>query len=145
MHAQEVHVDRGHGATVAALGVSSRGARAGPLRRVPGGDPGPLRSNPNGSGSSGVKATVDNPANRRAISKLGSSKRQREGLVNCYDCAMEGRGEVALGTCVNCGTGACQQHAQVGQRTVEHASLGPPDVEQTRLLLCTSCAQVMAT
>ena len=63
--------------------------------------------------------------------------------MNCYDCAVEGRAEPALGVCIKCGAGVCRRHLQVEQREVELGSIGPGVEEATRRLLCTSCDQVL--
>jgi hypothetical protein len=63
--------------------------------------------------------------------------------VNCYDCAVEGRAEPAIGTCINCSAGVCRRHMHVEEREVEHGSLGPRIEEATRRLVCTSCDQVL--
>lgn len=68
----------------------------------------------------------------------------REAVVNCYDCAVEGRTEAALGRCRNCGTGVCQQHLDMGQHAVDQSSVGPRAAEASRRLLCTSCDHVLA-
>lgn len=65
--------------------------------------------------------------------------------MNCYDCAVEGRAEAAIGTCANCSAGVCRRHVQVEDQEVEQGSLGPRIEEATRRLLCTSCDQVLAS
>lgn len=64
--------------------------------------------------------------------------------MNCYDCAVEGRAEPALGTCSNCSAGVCRRHLQAGEQEVKLGSLGPRIEEATRRLLCTSCDRVLA-
>jgi hypothetical protein len=65
--------------------------------------------------------------------------------MNCYDCAVEGRAEPAVGICIKCGAGICRRHLhlQVEQGEVEPGSIGPGVEEATRRLLCTSCDQVL--
>jgi len=61
--------------------------------------------------------------------------------MNCYDCAIEGQAEPAVGTCINCGAGVCRRHLQMGDQDVEQVSMDPYVEEPTRRLLCTSCDQ----
>ena len=63
--------------------------------------------------------------------------------MKCYDCAVEGRSKLAVGSCVNCGAGVCRRHLQVGQQDIQHVSVGPQVEEATRRLLCTSCDEVL--
>lgn len=64
--------------------------------------------------------------------------------MNCYDCATDGRAELAVGTCLNCGAAVCRRHVQEGRQDVGYGSLGPRVEEATRRLRCTSCDRVLA-
>lgn len=64
--------------------------------------------------------------------------------MNCYDCAVEGRAEPAVGTCISCGAGVCRRHVRVEEQDVEQGSLGPRVEKTTRRFVCTSCDQVLA-
>jgi hypothetical protein len=65
--------------------------------------------------------------------------------MNCYDCTTRGKTEVAVAVCQRCGAGACRDCVRSHSRSLDqHGTLGTAHPGETRTLLCTPCATVLA-
>jgi hypothetical protein len=65
--------------------------------------------------------------------------------MNCYDCAIRGRIETAVVVCLRCGAGVCADCVRSRSRSLdEHGALGASHPDETRTMLCTPCAKVLA-
>lgn len=70
---------------------------------------------------------------------------KRKVVMNCFDCATQGRVEIAVAICRRCGAGACTKCVQSHPRSLDqHGSLGPARTGVTRTMLCAPCAAVLA-
>jgi hypothetical protein len=63
--------------------------------------------------------------------------------MNCYDCAIIGRDNPAVATCIGCGAGLCREHVVVGVHHLTRVAVinrvenvEPP----ARLMYCDTCA-----